>query len=154
MATGLVQRAITRFPVTFSTARAILNRSQASGAQTPLAKSEFGSKPVSDLKTFHIYRWNSNNPDKPKLHDYKINLKECGPMVLDTLIMIENEIDPTLTFCYSCHKGICYSCAMNIDGWNELASLTKISSVPSCMISPLQHMFVINYLVVDMTKSY
>ncbi|MGC4052574.1 MAG: 2Fe-2S iron-sulfur cluster-binding protein [Paludibaculum sp.] len=40
----------------------------------------------------------------------------CGPMVLDVLINIKNEIDPTLTFRRSCREGICGSCAMNIGG--------------------------------------
>ena len=40
----------------------------------------------------------------------------CGPMVLDALIKIKNEIDPTLTFRRSCREGICGSCSMNIDG--------------------------------------
>ncbi len=47
---------------------------------------------------------------------YEIDLDDCGPMVLDALIKIKNEIDPTLTFRRSCREGICGSCAMNIDG--------------------------------------
>jgi succinate dehydrogenase / fumarate reductase iron-sulfur subunit len=43
-------------------------------------------------------------------------MDDCGPMVLDALIKIKNEIDPTLTFRRSCREGICGSCAMNIDG--------------------------------------
>ena len=37
-------------------------------------------------------------------------------MVLDALIKIKNEIDPTLTFRRSCREGVCGSCAMNIAG--------------------------------------
>ncbi len=43
-------------------------------------------------------------------------MDHCAPMVLDALIKIKNEIDPTLTFRRSCREGICGSCAMNIDG--------------------------------------
>ncbi len=50
-------------------------------------------------------------------------LFRCGPMVLDALIKIKNEIDPTLTFRRSCREGICGSCAMNINGDNTLACL-------------------------------
>jgi len=39
-----------------------------------------------------------------------------APQVLDALIKIKNEDDPTLTFRRSCREGICGSCAMNIDG--------------------------------------
>ena len=50
-------------------------------------------------------------------------MDKCGPMVLDALIKIKNEQDPTLTFRRSCREGICGSCAMNIDGTNTLACL-------------------------------
>lgn len=50
----------------------------------------------------------------------------CGPMILDALLKIKNEQDPTLTFRRSCREGICGSCAMNIDGTNGLACLTFI----------------------------
>jgi succinate dehydrogenase / fumarate reductase iron-sulfur subunit len=43
-------------------------------------------------------------------------MDDCGPMVLDVLLYIKNNIDPTLTFRRSCREGICGSCAMNIDG--------------------------------------
>ena len=47
----------------------------------------------------------------------------CGPMVLDALIKIKNELDPSLTFRRSCREGICGSCSMNIDGRNTLACI-------------------------------
>uniref|UniRef100_UPI001CB91227 succinate dehydrogenase [ubiquinone] iron-sulfur subunit 2, mitochondrial-like n=1 Tax=Erigeron canadensis TaxID=72917 RepID=UPI001CB91227 len=116
------------------------------------------SRPVStqNLKDFQVYRWNPDNAGKPELRTYQINLKECGPMVLDALIKIKNEIDPTLTFRRSCREGICGSCAMNIDGSNGLACLTKIPNKEdkATMVTPLPHMFVIKDLVVDMTNFY
>ena len=42
-------------------------------------------------------------------------------MVLDALLKIKNEIDPTLSLRRSCREGICGSCAMNINGQNTLA---------------------------------
>ncbi|KAI7741836.1 hypothetical protein M8C21_003269 [Ambrosia artemisiifolia] len=77
-------------------------------------------------------------------------------MVLDALIKIKNEVDPTLTFRRSCREGICGSCAMNINGCNGLACLTKIEQKDTTptMITPLPHMFVIKDLVVDMTNFY
>ena len=50
-------------------------------------------------------------------------------MVLDALIKIKNEIDPTLTFRRSCREGVCGSCAMNIDGTNTLACTKSIDDV-------------------------
>ena len=75
-------------------------------------------------KTFHIYRWNPDEPtSKPKMQSYTLDLNKTGPMMLDALIRIKNEVDPTLTFRRSCREGICGSCAMNIDGVNTLACL-------------------------------
>ena len=75
-------------------------------------------------KTFHVYRWSPDTPtEKPKMQSYTLDLNKTGPMVLDALIRIKNEVDPTLTFRRSCREGICGSCAMNIDGVNTLACL-------------------------------
>ncbi|XP_023530873.1 succinate dehydrogenase [ubiquinone] iron-sulfur subunit 2, mitochondrial-like [Cucurbita pepo subsp. pepo] len=151
MATGILRRAISRVSAT-PPSRFLRIRAHASeaGAQ----KVEQKAAVSSTLKTFAIYRWNPDSPSKPELKEYKIDLKDCGPMVLDALIKIKNEIDPTLTFRRSCREGICGSCAMNIDGCNGLACLTKIPSDASSTITPLPHMFVIKDLVVDMTNFY
>ena len=58
-----------------------------------------------------------------------VDRKRCGPMVLDALIKIKNEIDPTLTFRRSCREGICGSCSMNIDGTNTLACLKGLEDI-------------------------
>ena len=78
----------------------------------------------SRIKTFQIYRWNPDSPtEKPRMQTYKLDLNKTGPMVLDALVRIKNELDPTLTFRRSCREGICGSCAMNINGVNTLACL-------------------------------
>jgi succinate dehydrogenase (ubiquinone) iron-sulfur subunit len=79
------------------------------------------------IKTFHIYRWNPDEPTaKPRMQTYTLDLNKTGPMMLDALIRIKNEVDPTLTFRRSCREGICGSCAMNIDGVNTLACLCEL----------------------------
>jgi succinate dehydrogenase (ubiquinone) iron-sulfur subunit len=83
------------------------------------------------LSAFFLYIYFPlQNPDtpaeKPVLQEYKVDLNACGPMVLDALIKIKNEMDPTLTFRRSCREGICGSCAMNIEGGNTLACLARI----------------------------
>lgn len=76
------------------------------------------------IKKFAIYRWDPDQPNqKPYLKEYDVDLNACGPMVLDALIKIKNEVDPTLTFRRSCREGICGSCAMNIGGCNTLACI-------------------------------
>lgn len=77
-----------------------------------------------NMKTFKVYRWNPDKPsEKPTMQNYQLDLNKTGPMMLDALIRIKNELDPTLTFRRSCREGICGSCAMNIDGVNTLACL-------------------------------
>ena len=89
---------------------------------------EPAQSPEARTKTFHIYRWSPDTPtEKPKMQSYTLDLNKTGPMMLDALIRIKNEVDPTLTFRRSCREGICGSCAMNIDGVNTLACLCKSS---------------------------
>ncbi|XP_003485289.1 succinate dehydrogenase [ubiquinone] iron-sulfur subunit, mitochondrial [Bombus vosnesenskii] len=109
------------------------------------------------LKTFAVYRWNPDKPDeKPYMQEYKVDLNTCGPMILDALIKIKNEIDPTLTFRRSCREGICGSCAMNIGGTNTLACISKIDTDTNSTskIYPLPHMYIVKDLVPDLNNFY
>jgi succinate dehydrogenase / fumarate reductase iron-sulfur subunit len=107
------------------------------------------------VRNFKIYRWNPEDGQNPRLDTYQIDLDQCGPMVLDALIKIKNEIDTTLTFRRSCREGICGSCAMNIDGTNTLACLKAIDEVSGDVrIYPLPHMEVVKDLVPDLNRIY
>lgn len=109
------------------------------------------------MKRFDIYRANPNDPtDRPKYVSYYIDMNKCGPMFLDALIKIKDEIDPTLSFRRSCREGICGSCAMNIDGRHHLACICPINkeNIAKSQISPLMFMFVLKDLVVDMSHFY
>lgn len=107
------------------------------------------------IKYFKIYRWDPVNKQKPYIATYPVNLKECGPMVLDALLKIKDEQDPTLTLRRSCREGICGSCAMNIDGSNTLACLCYISKGSEPMkIYPLPHQYVVKDLVTDLSHFY
>merc|ERR1712121_615960 len=114
------------------------------------------ASPAANFKKFDVYRWDPDKPgDKPRVQTYEVDLNECGPMVLDALIKIKNEVDPTLTFRRSCREGICGSCAMNIGGVNTLACLTKIeANEKATKIYPLPHMYVVKDLVPDMNNFY
>ncbi|KAF2857259.1 succinate dehydrogenase iron-sulfur subunit mitochondrial precursor [Piedraia hortae CBS 480.64] len=119
---------------------------------------EAGSTDVkAKMKTFKIYRWDPDEPDKkPRMQEYTLDLAKTGPMMLDALLRIKNELDPTLTFRRSCREGICGSCAMNIDGVNTLACLCRIPTDTSqqSRIYPLPHMYVVKDLVPDLTLFY
>src|SRR6516165_5224126 len=104
------------------------------------------------IREFRIYRWSPDDGQNPRTDTYEVDLDACGPMVLDALIKIKNEVDPTLTFRRSCREGVCGSCAMNIDGGNTLACLKPIGEVKGAVrIYPLPHMDVHKDLVPDLT---
>ena len=108
-----------------------------------------------NVKTFSVYRWDPDIAENPHIDTYELDLDSCGPMVLDALIKIKNETDPTLTFRRSCREGICGSCAMNIDGTNTLACTKSIAEIKGAVkVYPLPHMPVVKDLVPDLTHFY
>jgi succinate dehydrogenase / fumarate reductase, iron-sulfur subunit len=107
------------------------------------------------VKRFVVYRYDPDSGENPRTDSYEVDMERCGPMVLDALIKIKNEIDPTLTFRRSCREGICGSCAMNIDGTNTLACTKAIDEVRADVkIYPLPHMPVVKDLVPDLSNFY
>lgn len=112
-------------------------------------------KDAARIKVFRIYRWNPDDDANPRLDTYHLDLDACGPMVLDALIAIKNDIDSTLTFRRSCREGICGSCSMNIGGVNTLACTRAIDEIDDVVaIYPLPHLPVIKDLVPDLTHFY
>ena len=110
---------------------------------------------ASRVKNFRIYRYDPDSGENPRWDTYQIDLDQCGPMVLDVLLKIKNEIDPSLTFRRSCREGICGSCSMNIGGTNTLACVKAIDAFDGDVtISPLPHMEVVKDLVPDLTHFY
>ncbi|MGH6719648.1 MAG: succinate dehydrogenase iron-sulfur subunit [Alphaproteobacteria bacterium] len=102
-----------------------------------------------------IYRYDPATSDNPRIDSYEIDRAACGPMVLDALIKIKNEVDATLTFRRSCREGICGSCAMNIDGTNTLACTMPLDDIKGTVrVYPLPHMPVVKDLVPDLTHAY
>ena len=107
------------------------------------------------VRKFRIYRYDPATGGNPRLDSYEVDMDRCGPMVLDVLIKIKNEVDPTLTFRRSCREGICGSCAMNIDGTNTLACTKGMDEVKGAVkVYPLPHMPVVKDLVPDLTNFY
>ena len=108
-----------------------------------------------EVRTFRIYRYDPSTGENPRIDTFELDLKSCGPMVLDALIQIKGSIDSSLTFRRSCREGICGSCAMNIDGKNALACISACDDVKrDIKIYPLPHMPVIKDLVPDLSNFY
>src|ERR1700719_4844508 len=107
------------------------------------------------VKSFRIYRWDPAKNANPTMDTFDIDRDHCGPMVLDALVKINDQIDPTLAFRRSCREGVCGSCAMNIDGVNTLACIKAIDEIKGDVrIYPLPHMPVVKDLVPDLTHVY
>ncbi|MEM7651220.1 MAG: succinate dehydrogenase iron-sulfur subunit [Pseudomonadota bacterium] len=110
---------------------------------------------ASRKKTFKVYRWDPEGEGNPRLDEFTIDLDQCGPMVLDALLYIKDNVDQTLTLRRSCREGICGSCAMNIDGTNTLACTKAIDDVSGDVkVTPLPHMPVVKDLVPDLNHVY
>ena len=126
-------------------------------ANSKIKKGQIHKAPdgASKIKSFKVYRWNPDDGQNPRADTYEVDVGNCGPMVLDALIKIKNEMDPTLTFRRSCREGVCGSCAMNIDGTNTLACTKATEDVRGeVKVYPLPHLPVIKDLVPDLTTFY
>jgi succinate dehydrogenase / fumarate reductase iron-sulfur subunit len=106
------------------------------------------------MKEFSLYRFDPEGDAKPRMQKFQVDTSDCGPMVLDALLKIKNEQDPTLSLRFSCREGICGSCAMSIDGANTLACIKEIPAGGETKIYPLPHMPVVKDLVPDLTQFY
>ena len=108
-----------------------------------------------NVKVFRIYRWSPDDEANPTIDSFELDLDNCGPMVLDAIIKIKDEIDSTLTFRRSCREGICGSCAMNIDGTNTLACTKPIAEIKGDVkVNPLPHLPVVKDIVPDLSHFY
>jgi succinate dehydrogenase / fumarate reductase iron-sulfur subunit len=108
-----------------------------------------------NIRVVELYRWNPDTGENPRIDAFEIDMDHCGPMVLDAILKIKNEIDTTLSFRRSCREGVCGSCAMNINGKNTLACTKAISDYEGPIkIYPLPHLEVVKDLVADMRHFY
>jgi len=107
-------------------------------------------------REFKIYRFDPESGENPRWDTYELDLDSCGPMVLDAIIAIKNDMDSTLAFRRSCREGVCGSCAMNVSGRNTLACTKGIDELPAgpIAISPLPHQPVVKDLIPDLTNFY
>jgi succinate dehydrogenase / fumarate reductase iron-sulfur subunit len=106
-------------------------------------------------RRFKVYRYDPDSGDNPRTDTFDVDTEDCGQMVLDALIKMKGDQDPSLTFRRSCREGICGSCSMNIDGTNTLACTKPIDEIKGeVRIYPLPHLPVIKDLVPDMSTFY
>ena len=110
---------------------------------------------VTNIRRFIIYRYDPSTDENPYTDTYEVDMDSCGPMVLDALLKIKDQMDSTLSLRRSCREGICGSCSMNIDGSNTLACTQSISDIKGDVkVYPLPHQPVVKDLVSDLTNFY
>jgi succinate dehydrogenase / fumarate reductase iron-sulfur subunit len=119
----------------------------------------------------------SNGKGGSRYDIFEIELSP-GMTVLGALFYVQDRLDPTLSFRYSCRGAVCGSCAMLINKFPQLACRTQVEEVlkgmdrpmlkpysaiqngepwdaeTEILVEPLPHLPVIKDLVVDMDKFY
>ncbi|BBL71207.1 succinate dehydrogenase iron-sulfur subunit [Methylogaea oryzae] len=115
----------------------------------------FSSAGGGKIREVHVYRYDPEAGENPRVDIYELDESQCGPMLLDALLKIKNEMDSTLALRRSCREGVCGSCAMNVNGQNVLACTSAIADFDGPIrVYPLPHMPVIKDLIADMTHFY
>jgi succinate dehydrogenase / fumarate reductase iron-sulfur subunit len=103
---------------------------------------------------FRIYRYDPDKDSEPRMQDYDVQMRPSDRMLLDALIRIK-AVDDSLSLRRSCREGVCGSDAMNINGKNGLACITKIADLPEHVtLRPLPGLPVVRDLIVDMTQFF
>jgi len=110
---------------------------------------------ATNTREYRIYRYDPDTGENPRWDTYSVDMDQCGPMVLDALIWIKNNVDASLAFRRSCREGVCGSCAMNIGGRNTIACTKGADEFKGVIaVSPLPHQPVVKDLIPDLTDFY
>lgn len=76
--------------------------------------------------------------------------------VLDLLFEIQQRLDPTLSFRYSCRNWMCGSCGMLVNGRERLACRTRLIDldVATVQLAPLRNLPVVKDLIVNLSPFF
>jgi succinate dehydrogenase / fumarate reductase iron-sulfur subunit len=103
---------------------------------------------------FRIFRYDPDKDEKPAMRDYEVRLDAHDRMLLDALVRVKEQ-DDSLSLRRSCREGVCGSDAMNINGRNGLACITKLADLKEPVeLRPLPGLPVIRDLIVDMSEFF
>jgi len=101
-----------------------------------------------------VYRFDPDKDERPYMKDYEVTPEASDRMLLDVLVRAKVQ-DDSLSFRRSCREGVCGSDAMNINGKNGLACITRVADLPQHVtLRPLPGLPVIRDLIVDMTQFF
>ena len=105
------------------------------------------------VKTVSVFRYDPSIHDEGHYDTFEIQIEdERLTTILDVLLKIQKERDPTLSFRFACRVSMCGSCALVINGKERLACKTVVGDLKekAITIRPLNHFPIIKDLVVDM----
>src|SRR5213593_4315403 len=103
---------------------------------------------------FRIFRYDPDKDEKPAMRDYDVALDPHDRMLLDALVRIKEQ-DDSLSLRRSCREGVCGSDAMNINGKNGLACITKLSDLKEPVeLRPLHVLSMIRDMIIYITKLF
>ena len=104
--------------------------------------------------TVAVQRFTPGTDEKPRFDSHDVELGERAS-VLDALFALQSGPAPDLAFRYSCRVGMCGSCAMVVNGREQLTCSTLVKSVgPHLKIEPLRNLPVVRDLAVDLAPFF
>ncbi len=105
-------------------------------------------------RTVRVFRYDPAQGGEGHFDSYVLEIPAPETTtILDVLLRLQKEQDPTLSFRFACRVNMCGSCGMVINGREGLACKTNVSHLPpqqDITLRPLNHFPIIKDLMVDM----
>jgi succinate dehydrogenase/fumarate reductase iron-sulfur protein len=104
--------------------------------------------------TVAIQRFTSEADARPRLEEHEVEVGESAS-VLDVLFALQRGPAPDLAFRFSCRVGMCGSCAMVVNGREQLTCSTLAGPLgPRLRVEPLRNLPLLRDLVVDLAPFF
>lgn len=108
----------------------------------------------SNMRTVKIFRYDPEKGGQGSFQGYSLEIPNPDTTtILDVLLRIQKEQDPSIAFRFACRVNMCGSCGMVINGREGLACKTNVCDLPpgqDITLRPLNHFPIVKDLVVDM----
>ncbi len=100
---------------------------------------------------FEVFRYDAARNEPPHFQTYELDVSR-QTSVLEGLLRIQDEQDPSLAFRSSCRGAVCGSCGMSINGRLNLACRVQLHllALRRVVLEPLPGLEIVKDLVVDM----
>lgn len=109
---------------------------------------------ASTMRTVRIFRYDPAKGGEGSFQNYTLEIPNPDTTtILDVLLRIQKEQDPSIAFRFACRVNMCGSCGMVINGREGLACKTNVCDLPAgqdITLRPLNHFPIVKDLVVDM----